>query len=114
MKSISGKKPLGLSQSLIRLIDSFRIWLFHMILILLFFFVAGSIQELSDDNLFLLLECIRIAAYFYIVFTLIYQSMLFFVRPRRFFSRIRSLFGLLIVLLIYVGESYLLAWLGGI
>jgi hypothetical protein len=49
----------------------------------------------------------------YLFLTLAYLFMLFFV-PRTMIKRILSLLGFLVILPVYLGESYLMAWLEGL
>jgi hypothetical protein len=95
------------------LTGSFRIWLFSIIILLLVFFGIGSAQGFTDANLFFVLTLIRISSFMYLFLTLAYLFMLFFV-PRMMIKRILSLLGFLVILPVYLGESYLMAWLEGL
>ncbi len=95
------------------LAGSFRIWLFSIILLLLIFFGIGSAQGFTDASLFFVLALIRISSFMYLFLTLLYLFLIFFI-PHSMGKRIRSILGFFLVLPVYLGESYLMAWLEGI
>ncbi len=95
------------------LAGSFRIWLFSIIVLLLIFFGIGSAQGFTDANLFFVLALIRISSFVYLFLTIAYLFLLFLI-PHTMGKRMRSLLGFLVILPVYLGESYLMAWLEGI
>jgi len=96
-----------------QLTGSLRIWLFHMILLLLIFFWIGSVQGFTDGNLEMLLAFIRYASFFYIAMTSCYLVLHITCTPRNIFSIIRSVFGIVFIGAVYLAESYLVVWLKG-
>lgn len=95
-----------------RALGRLQVWLIHIILLSLFFFIAGSFQGLSDRSLFLLISISRFGAIFYLVLSLAYQLMLIgehHVLGRRF----ASLGGFLLVGAIYLVETGMVSWLNG-
>lgn len=77
------------------------------------FFGIGSAQELTDENLFFLLYLVRLSAFSYLLLTLMFQFLIRYT-ARPVAERIRSVAGFLLVLPVYLGESFLTAWLEGV
>jgi hypothetical protein len=94
------------------LLGGLRIWLLHLVVLTLLFFIIGSLQGLGDNSLLLILSINRYISLLYLGLTLFYQLLLLGDK-RSLSKRLFSLMGFLIVSAIYIFQSGLISWLNG-
>lgn len=95
------------------MISTMQAWLFQLVILLLVFYIAGSVQQFTDNSLLLLLTLLNVSSFAYLFITIPYQILLFW-QDHQLLQRIRSFLGCIVVLALYLSESFLSAWLNGV